>query len=89
MPQYSWIVNRCKRVPETDAITEVEWTCYATEGERTGKATGTNKYTNPDLKIPYASLTPESILNLCWANGVNKTFVESQAAADLAKQPSK
>lgn len=89
MTQYLWTIDLCKRVPETGFIIEASWSCYAIDGERSGKVTGQTSFALADPQIPYDQVTEQEVLNWCWANGVDAFAIETQANEALiaAKNP--
>ena len=99
MPTLSWIIERllCKPVEGTltDVVITADWRCNGTETtgsgdtEQTyiGTCYGSCSFAPPtDAFTPYDQLTEQQVLDWCFANGVDKTAIESNVTAQIQNQ---
>ena len=70
----------------TDVVVTAEWQCAGYEGQVNSYAYANCSFPMPTGSFtPYPDLTQDQVLGWCWASGVNKTEVEAQVAAQVAK----
>jgi hypothetical protein len=68
----------------TDVVVQADWVCVASEGGFSPYVYGVATFTTPgDPFTPYQDLTQDQVLEWCWENGVDKTAIEAQLAAQL------
>jgi hypothetical protein len=95
----SWIIERllCKPTEGTltDVVITADWRCNGTETTGTGDTEktytgtcyGTCSFAPPSGSFtPYDQLTEAQVLDWCFANGVNKSAIEANVAAQIQNQ---
>jgi hypothetical protein len=99
MTTLSWIIERMLVKPTDGSFTNVvitaDWRCNGTETIGTGKDAktyngtcyGSASFAPPSGSFtPYDKLTQQQVLDWCFANGVNKTAIESNVNKQIADQ---
>jgi hypothetical protein len=96
MTTYLWNISQMDTVPSEDGLTDVvmtaHWQCTGTqENEGTDYAAqvyGTCSFALDKSKvfIPYDSLTPQEVLDWCWASGVDKDATQATIDTQIANQ---
>ena len=93
MPTISWIIERLLVKPTegtlTDVVITADWRCNGLEtidtNTYTGTCYGSCSFSAPSSNFtPYADLTEDQVLGWCWENGVDKTAIEENVAAQIA-----
>ena len=91
MPTLSWIIERllCKPVEGsyTDVVITADWRCNGTQDSYTGTCYGSCSFAPPTENFtPYPDLTQDQVLGWCYANGVDKTAIESNVTLQIQNQ---
>ena len=99
MPTISWIIERLLVKPtegsHTDVVITADWRCNGTETtgsgdtEQTysGTCYGSCSFAPPtDSFTPYEDLTQQQVLDWCFANGVDKSAIETNVNQQIANQ---
>jgi hypothetical protein len=92
---FNWLVTTMDCLPQTpegaDYVVVVHWTCSGTDGTYNGSVYSTCSLPVVDSGnfIPYQSLTEQTVLGWCWANGVDKDATEAAVEQQIqnAKNP--
>jgi hypothetical protein len=87
----SWIIERLLTKPTegtlTDVVITADWRCNGTNGTYTGTCYGSASFAPPSGSFtPYDQLTEAQVLDWCFANGVNKSAIEANVAAQIQNQ---
>jgi hypothetical protein len=91
----TWVIEymQCKPVEGsyTDVVITAGWRCNGaetvTDVSYTSTAYGTASFPMPEGSFtPYADLTQDQVLGWCWANGVDKTAVETNIQTSIDNQ---
>jgi len=78
---------------ESEVVLTAEWRCVGEDGDYSSSIYGICSFPEPSTGgqfTPYAQLTQEQVLGWCYANGVNKSEIETnvtQAVNTLANPP--
>ena len=93
---FTWSVVKLNCLPSSDGQTNVvwsvDWKCVGTEINGSTTYTSTQEgnigvpYNGSSPFTPYSNLTQSQVLDWCFANGVNQSYVESTCQADLNNQ---
>jgi hypothetical protein len=95
MTTLSWIIERLLVKPtdgtKTDVVITADWRCNGTVQSPTeaysGTCYGTCSFAPPSGSFtPYDQLTEAQVLDWCFANGVNKSAIEANVAAQIQNQ---
>lgn len=91
MPTISWIIERLLVKPTEGALTDVvitaDWRCNGSQDSYSGTCYGSCSFAPPtDAFTPYDQLTEQQVLDWCFANGVNKSAIEANVAAQIQNQ---
>jgi hypothetical protein len=86
-----WIIERLLVKPtdgtKTDVVITADWRCNGTNGTYTGTCYGSASFAPPSGSFtPYDQLTEAQVLDWCFANGVNKSAIEANVAAQIQNQ---
>ena len=88
----SWTIETLWVKPQeddhTDVVVTAGWRCNGEDETYTATVYGTASFTleSTDPFTPYEDLTQEQVLDWCWANGVDKTAVETSVAEQIENQ---
>jgi hypothetical protein len=89
---FNWLVTTMDCLPQTpegaDYVVVVHWTCSGTDGTYNGSVYSTCSLPVVDSGnfIPYQSLTEQTVLGWCWANGVDKDATEAAVEQQIQNQ---
>jgi len=99
MTTINWIIERLLVKPtegdKTDVVITADWRCNGIETIGTdddaktysGTCYGSTSFAAPSGDFtPYPDLTEAQVLGWCWSNGVDKTAIEANVAAQIAWQ---
>jgi len=99
MPTLSWIIERLLVKPtdgtKTDVVITADWRCNGTETVGTGEDAktysgtcyGSCSFAPPSGSFtPYEDLTQQQVLDWCFANGVDKSAIETNVNQQIANQ---
>ena len=91
MTTISWIIERLLVKPAegtySDVVITADWRCNGTDGNYSGTCYGSASFAPPTENFtPYPDLTEAQVLGWCWSNGVDKTAIEANVAAQIAWQ---
>ena len=99
MPTISWIIERLLVKPTegsyTNVVVTADWRCNSIETVGTGDeaktyagtAYGSCSFAPPSGSFtPYPDLQPEQVLDWCYANGVDKTAIETNVTQQINDQ---
>ena len=80
--QITWVIEYMVTTPvsatPSECVITAGWRCNGVDGEYTGTVYSTCSFPAPTgTYIPYADLTQDTVLNWCWANGVDKDATEA------------
>ncbi len=71
----------------TDVVISANWSCRASDGTFNAVLTGCTEFAPPSGEFtPYEDLTQDQVLGWCFANGVDKTAIEANVAAQINDQ---
>ena len=82
----TWKITQLDRQTSDGFITTAHWTATATDGTYSASVYSTCGFATATPVIPYANVTEAEVLDWCWANGVDKTVVETSLASQLELQ---
>jgi hypothetical protein len=83
MTTFTWTIPQTDYLVADGFITTAHWTATAVEGAYTASVYGTCGFATATPSIPYASVTEQEVLDWCWANGVDKTAIETNLTAQI------
>ena len=81
-----WTISTLERETSNGFVTVAHWQATAVDGEHTASIYSTCSWAKGTPTIAYADLTEETVLNWCWANGVNKQATEDALAIQIELQ---
>jgi hypothetical protein len=86
-----WLIERllCKPVEGslTDVVITADWRCNGTDETYSGTCYGSCSFAPPTGSFtPYNELTEQQVLDWCFANGVDKSAIESNVTAQIENQ---
>ena len=79
-----WDIVQTNYLATNGLITVAHWTATAIDGKYTANNYGACSFIASVPIIPYVNVTKQNVLNWCWTNGVNKTAIETNLAAQIA-----
>jgi hypothetical protein len=87
----SWIIERLlvRKVEGTysDVVITADWRCNGTQDQYSGTCYGSASFQPPSENFtPYPDLTQDQVLGWCFANGVDKTAIETNVTAQIENQ---
>ena len=87
----SWIIERLlvRKVEGTysDVVITADWRCNGTQDQYSGTCYGSASFAPPSENFtPYEDLTEQQVLDWCFANGVDKSAIEANVAAQIENQ---
>jgi len=87
----SWLIERllCKPVEgsNTDVVITADWRCNGSQESFSGTCYGSCSFQPPSGSFtPYDELTEAQVLQWCYENGVDKTAIEANVAAQIENQ---
>lgn len=94
---FSWKIEALFVVPQdstyTDVVVKVIWKCFASadgtyDTAQCAACYGHMMFVLGNSFTEFKNLTEEQILNWCFANGVNKTEIETIVSNSLKNKPS-
>ncbi len=92
---FTWVIEWMKTTPTTatppETVLTAGWRCNGAETanatEYTTAVRGACSFPTPEGTFtPYADLTQDQVLGWCWANGVDKTRVETNVQEAIDSQ---
>jgi hypothetical protein len=89
---YDWQISRLDCLPTapegTDYVVTAHWRLVGTDGTFSGSVYSTCGFpvVAGEAFIPYADLTLDTVLDWCFANGVDKDSAEAAVAKQIADQ---
>lgn len=88
---FNWVITALDCIPQTpegaDCVVTAHWTCNGTDGTYNGSVYSTCSFPAPTgTYIPYADLTQDTVLNWCWANGVDQAATEAAVQQQIDNQ---
>ena len=91
MPTISWIIERLLVKPTegtlTDVVITADWRCNGSQDSYSGTCYGSCSFAPPSGSFtPYDQLTEQQVLDWCYANGVDKTAIESNVTQQINDQ---
>ena len=86
-----WLIERllCKPLEGSnpDVVITADWRCNGTDETYSGTCYGSCSFAPPTGSFtPYDDLTQEQVLDWCYENGVDKTAIEANVAAQIENQ---
>ena len=81
-----WTISTLNRETSNNFVTTAHWQCSATDGEYSASTYSTCSWADGTPLIPYNELTQETVLDWCWANGIDKDATEASLANSIALQ---
>ena len=86
-----WLIERllCKPTEGTltDVVITADWRCNGSQESFSGTCYGSTSFAAPSGSFtPYPDLTQEQVLSWCYANGVDKSAIESNVTAQIENQ---
>jgi hypothetical protein len=86
-----WLIERLLVKPTEGSLANVviaaEWRCNGNQDQYNGTCYGSCSFAPPsDSFTPYPDLTQEQVLGWCYANGVDKTTIESNVSLQIEHQ---
>ena len=87
----NWIIERLLVKPVegtlTDVVINADWRCNGSQESYSGTCYGSCSFAPPTGSFtPYPDLTQEQVLDWCYANGVDKSAIESNVTAQIEAQ---
>jgi hypothetical protein len=87
----NWIIERLLVKPTEGSLTDVvitaDWRCNGTQDNYSGTCYGSASFAAPSENFtPYPDLTQDQVLGWCFSNGVDKTAIEANVAAQINDQ---
>jgi hypothetical protein len=87
----NWIIERLlvRKVEGTysDVVITADWRCNGTQDQYSGTCYGSASFAPPSENFtPYEDLTEQQVLDWCFANGVDKSAIEANVAAQIENQ---
>jgi len=88
----TWVISALDCIPQTpegaDYVTVAHWQCNGTDGTYNGSVYSTCSFpvVQGEDFVPYADLTQDTVLNWCWANGVDKDATEAAVEQQIQNQ---
>ena len=71
----------------SDVVINANWRCFGTDGTYSATSCGTSEFAPPTGNFtPYNELTEQQVLDWCFANGVDKTAIESNVTQQINDQ---
>ena len=92
MSTITWVITALDCIPNApegaDYVVTAHWSCNGTDGTYNASVYSTCSFpvVQGDSFVPYASLTQDTVLGWCWANGVDKTATEAAVEQQLQNQ---
>jgi hypothetical protein len=85
----TWVIQQLDRQTSDNFVTTAHWRANAVDGDYSASAYGTCGWSKGAPVIPYDQLTQDTVLDWCWANGVDKDATEASLASqiELLKNP--
>ena len=89
---FNWVITALDCIPQTaegaDYVVTAHWTCNGTDGTYNGSVYSTCSFpvVQGEDFVPYADLTQDTVLNWCWASGVNKDATEEAVNKQIQNQ---
>lgn len=81
-----WTISTLNRETSNNFVTTAHWQCNATDGDYSASVYSTCSWAEGTPTIPYSELTPETVLQWCWASGVSKDATEAALAQNIELQ---
>ena len=86
-----WLIERLLVKPtegsNTDVVITADWRCNGTDETYSGTCYGSCSFQPPSGSFtPYPDITQDQVLNWCYENGVDKTAIEANVAAQIEDQ---
>jgi hypothetical protein len=86
-----WLIERLLVKPTEGSLTDVvitaDWRCNGTDETYSGTCYGSCSFQPPSSEFtPYPDLTEAQVLGWCYENGVDKTAIEANVAAQIENQ---
>ena len=86
-----WLIERllCKPLEGSnpDVVITADWRCNGTDETYSGTCYGSCSFAPPTGSFtPYDDLMQEQVLDWCYENGVDKTAIEANVAAQIENQ---
>ena len=87
----SWLIERLLTKPvegsETNVVITADWRCNGLQDNYSGTCYGSCSFAPPSGSFtPYDDLTEQQVLDWCYENGVDKTAIEANVAAQIENQ---
>ena len=87
----NWIIERLLTKPVEGSLTDVvitaDWRCNGSQDSYSGTCYGSCSFAPPSGSFtPYDQLTEQQVLDWCFANGVDKTAIESNVSLQIQNQ---
>ena len=87
----SWIIERLLVKPTegsyTDVVITADWRCNGSQDSYSGTCYGSCSFAPPTEGFtPYDQLTEQQVLDWCFANGVDKTAIETNVTQQINDQ---
>lgn len=89
---FNWVITTLDCIPQTpegaDYVVTAHWTCNGTDGTYNGSVYSTCSFpvVQGEDFVPYADLTQDTVLNWCWASGVDKDATEAAVEQQIQNQ---
>jgi len=86
-----WIIERLLVKPtegtHTDVVITADWRCNGSQDQYSGTCYGSTSFAPPSGSFtPYEDLTQDQVLSWCFANGVDKTAIETNVTLQIENQ---
>ena len=86
-----WLIERLLVKPVegtlTDVVITADWRCNGSQDNYSGTCYGSCSFQPPSGSFtPYPDLTQDQVLQWCYENGVDKTAIEANVAAQIQNQ---
>ena len=81
-----WTISTLDRETSNNFVITAHWQCTAVDGDYTASIYSTCSWAEGAPTIPYDELTQETVLDWCWASGVDKDATEAALAQNIELQ---
>jgi hypothetical protein len=81
-----WTISTLDRETSNNFVVTAHWQCTAVDGDYTASIYSTCSWADGTPTIPYDELTQETVLDWCYASGVDKDATEAALAQQIALQ---
>ena len=81
-----WTISTLNRETSNNFVITAHWQCNASDGDYNASVYSTCSWADGTPVIPYSDLTQETVLDWCWAGGLDKDATEAALAQQIELQ---